>query len=74
VSAPRKKTRSERLYSAAVLRRTLELSGPDHRAGFTFVYEGVLRDLAVSDADVREFLEAHGEEVDAAVGRGRGRA
>lgn len=69
MSAARQRTRTERLFSAAVLRRTFEVSGPEHRAGFAFVYEGVLRDLDVSDADVREFLAAHADEVDAAVGR-----
>ena len=69
MSAPRKKTRDERLFSAAVLRRSFELAAPEHRGAFTFVYEGVLRDLGVEDADVQEFLASHAAEVEAALGR-----
>jgi hypothetical protein len=65
----RKKTREEALFAAAVLRRSLELSGDEQRQGFKFVYEGVLRDLHVADEEVGEFLVSHALEVDAAVGR-----
>ena len=74
MSAPRTKTRAERLFQAAVLRRTFERAGPEHRGAFAFVYEGVLRDLEVTDDDVREFLAAHLSEIDAAVGPRRGAA
>lgn len=73
MSAARARTRAERLFSAAVLRRTFEAAGPEHQDGFRFVYEGVLRDLEVTDEDVRAYLAEHGAEVDAAVRRG-GRA
>jgi hypothetical protein len=66
----REKTRDEKLFSAAVLKRTFETNGDEHRAGFRFVYEGVLRDLGLADADVDAFLAAHRAEVDAAIGRG----
>jgi hypothetical protein len=69
VSGVKTKTRRERLFSAAVLRRSFETAAPEQRAGFAFVYEGVLRDLEVGDAEVLEFLGAHGAEVDAAIGR-----
>ena len=65
----RKKTREEALFAAAVLRRSLELSGDEQRQGFKFVYEGVLRDLQLTDEDVVEFLGGHALEVDAAIGR-----
>jgi hypothetical protein len=65
----RKKTREEALFAAAVLRRSLELSGDEQRQGFKFVYEGVLRDLHLADEEVGEFLASHALEVDAAVGR-----
>jgi hypothetical protein len=67
--APRPKTREERLFSAAVLRRSFELQDEDYRAGFRFVYEGVLRDLDLEDADVLAYLEAHRDEVEQAIGR-----
>jgi hypothetical protein len=68
----REKTRDERLFSAAVLRRSFELQDGQYRQGFQFVYQGVLRDLGLEDADVVEFLAAHADEVEAAIGR-RGR-
>lgn len=74
MSSARKKPRADRLFSAAVLRRSAELAGPEQGAGFAFVYQGVLRDLGLTDEDVREYLEVHAAAVDAAVGRGRGAA
>lgn len=67
--APKPKTREERLFSAAVLRRSFELQDENYRAGFRFVYEGVLRDLDLEDADVLAYLEAHRDEVEQAIGR-----
>ena len=64
------KTRDERLFSAAVLRRSFELQDREYAAGFRFVYEGVLRDLGLEDADVDAYLAAHRAEVEAAIGRG----
>ena len=66
----RAKTREEKLFSAAVLRLSFELRGEEHRQAFQFVYEGVLRDLALDARDVEEYLAAHREEVEAAIGRG----
>ncbi len=63
------KTRVERLFSAAVLRRSFELSGGEHEASFRFVYEGVIRDLGLEESDVDAYLAAHRDEVDAAIGR-----
>jgi hypothetical protein len=65
----REKTAQEKLFAAAVLRRSFELSGDEHRQGFRFVYEGVLRDLQLSDEQVAEFLRTHGPEVEQALGR-----
>jgi len=65
----RPKTREERLFSAAVLRRSFELQNTEYRAGFRFVYEGVLRDLGLEEAEVEAFLEAHREDVEKAIGR-----
>jgi hypothetical protein len=66
------KTKAERLFSAAVLRRGFELQDGKYREGFRFVYEGVLRDLELEEAEVEAYLEAHRAEVDEAMGR-RGR-
>ncbi|MFT3913392.1 MAG: hypothetical protein QM704_04635 [Anaeromyxobacteraceae bacterium] len=65
----RPKTRDERLFSAAVLRRSFELQEKQYEAGFKFVYDGVLRDLELTDAEVAAFLAAHREEVERAIGR-----
>ena len=67
----RPKTKDERLFSAAVLRRSFELRGDEHRAQFRFVYEGVLRDLALEEAEVDAYFIANREAVEAALGRGR---
>jgi hypothetical protein len=63
------KTRDERLFSAAVLRRSFELQDRQYEAGFKFVYDGVLRDLGLEDADVVAYLAEHRAEVDEAIGR-----
>ena len=69
----REKTRSERLFSAAVLRRSFELQDGQYREGFRFVYEGVIRDLGLEDQEVLDYLAAHRAQVEAAIGR-RGKA
>lgn len=66
---PKEKTREEKLFSAAVLRRSFELRGEEHSEGFRFVYLGVLRDLGLEDGEVVAFLEAHRESVEKAIGR-----
>ncbi len=68
--ALRSKTKQEKLFSAAVLKRSFELRGDEHREQFRFVYEGVLRDLAVEEREVDDYLAAHRAEVEAAIGRG----
>lgn len=65
----KEKTREERLFSAAVLRRSFELQDAQYRDGFQFVYDGVLRDLDLTDAQVAKYLESHRSEVEAAIGR-----
>ena len=68
----REKKKEEKLFSAAVLRRSFELRGEEHKEAFRFVYEGVLRDLSLEDAEVEAFLAKHEEEVESAIGRGKG--
>ncbi|MGZ6028666.1 MAG: hypothetical protein ACXWK5_04525 [Myxococcaceae bacterium] len=67
----REKTKAEKLFSAAVLRRSFALRGGEHEEGFRFVYEGVLRDLELGEAEVDEYLGKHLAEVDEAIGRHR---
>jgi hypothetical protein len=67
VAAP--KTREERLFSAAVVRRSFELQESRYQEGFRFVYEGVLRDLDLEDREVDEYLATHQAEVEKAIGR-----
>ena len=66
----RAKTREEKLFSAAVLRRSFELRGAEHAEGFRYVYEGVLRDLGLEDPEVVAYLGEHREAVEKALGRG----
>lgn len=66
------KTRAEKLFSAAVVRRSFELQEGRYQEGFRFVYEGVLRDLGLEEQEVEEYLAKHRAEVDEAIGR-RGR-
>ena len=63
------KTREEKLFSAAVLRRSFELQESRYQDGFRFVYEGVLRDLGLEEHEVEEYLAAHREEVEKVIGR-----
>ena len=65
------KTRSDKLFSAAVLRCSFELQDGQYREGFRFVYEGVLRDLGLAEPDVEEYLAAHRKEVERALRRQR---
>lgn len=65
------KTRDEKLFSAAVLRRSFELQDKQYEAGFRFVYDGVLRDLGLDDGDVVAYLAEHRAEVESAIGRRR---
>lgn len=65
----REKTRAEKLFAAAVLRRSFQLQDGQYREGFQFVYQGVLRDLGLEDGEVLEYLAAHRDEVEAAIGR-----
>jgi hypothetical protein len=63
------KTKAERLFSAAVLRRGFELQDGQYKEGFRFVYEGVLRDLGLEESEVEEYLAKHRAEIEAALGR-----
>ncbi|HWV39341.1 MAG TPA: hypothetical protein VN033_12805 [Vulgatibacter sp.] len=61
------KKKKNPLFGAAVLKRSFQLRGEDGGPGFQFVYEGVLRDLGVTDEEVDKYLEDHRAEIEAAV-------
>jgi hypothetical protein len=65
----KEKTLEEKLFAAAVLRRSFELRGEEYAEGFRFVYDGVLRDMGIEDDAVVEYLAAHVEAVERAIGR-----
>ncbi len=65
----RARTKEEKLFSAAVLRRSFELQSTQYRDGFRFVYEGVLRDLGLEEEEVEQYLAAHADEVEKVIGR-----
>jgi hypothetical protein len=67
----KERTRAEKLFSAAVVRCSFELQDDQYREGFQFVYEGVLRDFGLADAEVQAYLAEHRAEVEAAIGRRR---
>ena len=69
----RETTKVVRLFAAAVLRRSFQLQDGRYREGFQFVWEGVIRDLGLEEREVEEYLAAHQDEVEAAIGR-RGKA
>ncbi len=59
--------RRDPLFGAAVLKLSFALRGHGAEESFRFVYEGVLRDLKVTDEQVDRYLDEHREEVEAAV-------
>lgn len=63
-------SRRDPLFGAAVLKLSFSLRGPGAIEAFRFVFEGVLRDLEITEEDVDRYLAEHREEVEAAV-RGR---
>ena len=65
-----KSARKNPLFGAAVVKAVLR-----KRGGVTAtsaLYEGILRDLGVTDAEVEAFLAEHGQEVEQAI-RSHGR-
>jgi hypothetical protein len=68
--AAKKSARKNPLFGAAVVKAVLR-----KRDGVTAsneLYEGILRDLGVTDAQVEEYLAEHAEEVELAI-RSHGR-
>jgi hypothetical protein len=57
------KSLDERLFGAAVLKQSFTLRGALDSPAFRGIFPGVLRDLAVTEAEVDAFIEAHRDEV-----------
>lgn len=55
------------LFGAAVLKLSFELREEEGSEGFRFVYDGVLRDLGVTDEEVDAYLAENRAEVEDAV-------
>ena len=69
------KKKRDPLFAAAVLKLSFRLANNEGTPAFKFVYEGVLRDLGVTDEAVEKFLgENHERVLKAARGKERGEA
>lgn len=60
----RTRTLEERLMGASVLRMSFTLSAREGTPEFKAIYEGVLEDLKVTDAQVEAFTRDHRAEVE----------
>lgn len=67
-----KSRRRNPLLGAAVLKALLRRRAGDSRQQTNSLYEGVLRDLKLTDAEVEEYLATHEPEVERAI-RSHGR-
>ena len=67
----RKAGRKNPLFGAAVVKAVLRKRSGDG-AATSSLYEGILRDLGVTDADVEKFLADHEAEIEQAI-RSHGR-
>jgi hypothetical protein len=66
------KARRNPLLGAAVLKALLRRRAGDEWKKTQSLYEGILRDLELSDEQVEQYLADHAEEVEEAI-RGHGR-
>lgn len=64
-----RRTKRERLFGAACLKLTLETGGV--QVSGNEIYEGALRDLGLTDAEVDEYLRDNRREVREALKAGR---
>ena len=62
------------IFAAAVLKLTFQARHEEQSPQFRSIYEGVLRDLGVEDADVDAYLAAHRAQVELAIAEHGGRA
>jgi hypothetical protein len=69
---PSEKRRRNPLLGAAVVKALLQRRAGDDRTKTISLYEGILRDLGLTDEQVEKYLVEHAEEVEEAI-RGHGR-
>jgi len=69
-SSAKKSAKKNPLFGAAVVKAVLKKR--DGVTATNALYEGILRDLGVTDADVEAYLAEHAEEVEQAI-RSHGR-
>lgn len=62
------KSRQERLFGAACLKKTLAENGSSESANS--IYQGALTDLGLTDEEVDVYLREHEQQVEAALVRG----
>lgn len=58
------------LFGAAVLKLTFQRRSDEQSPQFVSIYEGVLRDLGITDAQVDAYLASHRSKVEAAIDGG----
>ncbi len=74
-SASKPPKKRDPLLGAAVLKLSLRLTNESEQPAYRFVYEGVLRDFGLSEAQVDAYIEANREHVLKVVrGKERGEA
>ena len=59
----KRKSRSERLRSAAIVKLKYQMLTGTMDTGFKKVYQGVLTDLGLTEDEVEKYIEAHAEEL-----------
>ena len=59
----KRKSRSERLKSAAIVKLKYQMLSGTMDRGFNTVYQGVLSDLGLTEDEVEKYIEAHAEEL-----------
>ena len=59
----KRKSRSERLRSAAIVKLKYQMLTGTMDTGFKKVYQGVLTDLGLTEDEVEKYIEAHTEEL-----------
>ena len=65
-NAPAKKAparQKDPLLGAAIIKLSLKLASQSEQPAYQFVYEGVLRDFGLSEADVDLYIEQNREKV-----------
>ena len=60
---PKKKTKSDRLKSAAIVKLKYQMLAGSLDTGFQTVFEGVLQDLKLTEEEVDRYIEEHTEEL-----------